>query len=88
MNEILLDGTTITSMTEIHRTLADALSFPEWYGGTLDALHDCLCELSENTCITLRHTDELSETLGPAFPRLCRVLLTSAEENPYLKIQL
>ena len=88
MKTIILDGSAVTSMAEIHRTLADELSFPDWYGGTLDALHDCLSELNEAACISFLHADRLAETLGTAYARLCRVLSDSAEENPYLTIQL
>ena len=88
MKELILDGSAVTSLAEVHRTLAADLSFPDWYGGTLDALHDCLSELNEPVCITVLHTEKMAETLGPAFSRLCRVLSDSAEENPYLTIQL
>ena len=88
MREILIDGATVSSMEEIHHTLAESLSFPEWYGKNLDALHDCLSELSSETCITILNAEILAETLGSGYIRLCRVLSDSAEENPYLTIQM
>ena len=87
MRVAIIDGNTVASMADLHTTLAQQLNFPDWYGSNLDALHDCLCDLHEETLLTLVHGERLSETLGPAYTRLCRVLSDSAEENPYLTIQ-
>ena len=83
-----IDGISVTSMEDIHNILAQQLEFPAWYGGNLDALHDCLTELHEETVISLIHSDALLATLGPAYTRLCRVLSDAAEENHYLKLHL
>lgn len=88
MRIAIIDGSAITSMTDIHAALAQQLSFPAWYGGNLDALHDCLTDLHEETMVSLVHGEALQDTLGPAYTRLCRVLSDSAEENPYLTVQL
>ena len=88
MKFAILDGNSVTSMEDIHQSLAQQLDFPAWYGGNLDALHDCLSDLHEETTISLVHGEALLETLGPAYGRLCRVLSDSAEENPYLKLHL
>lgn len=88
MKYAIIDGSAVVSMEDVHKSLAQQLSFPEWYGGNLDALHDCLTELHEEAEITVVHPDALLETLGPAYARLCRVLSDSADENPYLKLQL
>ena len=88
MRIAIIDGSAITSMTDIHAALAQQLSFPAWYGGNLDALHDCLTGLHQETVVSLIHGEALQETLGPAYTRLCRVLSDSAEENPYLTVQL
>lgn len=39
-----LDGISIKERG--HDYLAEALSFPDYYGKNLDALYDCLCEIS------------------------------------------
>ena len=49
--------------------LAQALGFPEWFGGNWDALEDCLCDLSwrrgDGHVIVLRGADALgAEDLG------------------------
>lgn len=66
------------SLAAIHDQLAQALAFPRWYGKNLDALHDCLTDLKQDTTITL---------LYPKLrPGLCRVLEDSAQENPHIHI--
>ena len=69
-----------TGMTAIHAELAQALSFPAWYGNNLDALHDCLTGISQDIRITLLEPDLL--------PGLCRVLKDCAEENPHIQLFL
>ena len=88
MKHAIIDGGAVTSMAEVHRLLAEQLDFPHWYGNNLDALHDCLTELAGETCIEIFRPELLAETLGSGYVRLCRVLSDSAEENPYLQIQL
>ena len=88
MKVAIIDGGAVTAMGDIHRLLVEQLAFPDWYGGNLDALHDCLTDLQEETQITLLQPELLAETLGSGYVRLCRVLSDSAEENPYLTIQL
>lgn len=88
MKQVIIDGSAVSSMADIHRVLAEELQFPEWYGANLDALHDCLTEISEETQIVLLGSDALAAVLGSGYTRLYRVLTDSAEENPYLNIQL
>lgn len=86
MKHAIIDGTVIRSMEDLHCLLAEQLSFPDWYGKNLDALHDCLTDLHEETQIAVLHAELLEETLDSSYMRLCRVLADSAEENPYLTI--
>ena len=88
MKFAVIDGNAVTSMEDIHKMLAQQLAFPEWYGGNLDALHDCLTDLHEETELSIVHSETLSATLGPAYVRLTRVLSDAAEENPWLKLHL
>ena len=58
--------------------LAEALEFPDWYGENLDALYDCLTDLGEPVCLTVREPQLL--------PALERVLEDAAGENPLLEV--
>ena len=65
-------------MEAIHRQLSEALDFPDWYGANLDALYDCLTDLGEPVCLTVREPQLL--------PALERVLEDAAGENPLLEV--
>lgn len=45
MKQITLDCRGIADKDQLHAALAQALAFPDWYGGNLDALYDCLTDL-------------------------------------------
>lgn len=82
MKEILLDCANIDSPREFHHALAETLSLPAWYGHNLDALHDCLTALPEDTSLTLLHFDVLGKwSIG-----FRRVLEDSCKENPHLTV--
>ena len=49
MKEITINCATIASMAEMHDILALELNLPQWYGRNLDALHDCLTDLREES---------------------------------------
>lgn len=53
MKEIILDCAQTLDETQLHQALFQALSLPEWYGHNLDALFDCLTELSDRTHLIL-----------------------------------
>ena len=72
---------------ELHRALAEGLRFPAWYGGNLDALHDCLTALNEPTELIVRGKTALDELLGRRANAFHRVLDDSAEENPNLTVR-
>lgn len=42
MNIVILDGQEFASSAELHQQLKDKLHLPDFYGGNLDALWDCL----------------------------------------------
>ena len=44
---ITLDAQRMESREQAHRYLREQLQFPEHYGGDLDALYDCLTELTD-----------------------------------------
>ena len=56
--QIHLNGNDITNREQLHDALSEALELPEWYGRSLDALYDCLTDLS-----VLRDAAEENELL-------------------------
>ena len=55
MRQIEIDGNAIFTSPDLHKTLAEALSFPEYYGNNLDALYDCLTEIDQDTLLILNN---------------------------------
>lgn len=74
-----IDCGSIGSREELHRTFAEALSFPDWYGHNLDALHDCLASLSGT--VRLENWETAEARLGKYGRNAKKVLLQSALEN-------
>ena len=77
MKTVFLTGDNLT-----HDALAEAFGFPEYYGGNLDALHDCLTEIGEETAIVMTDMDEENPQARPFLD----VLADSARENPRLSL--
>ena len=85
---IRLDGNRITNRKDMAVYMKEIFSFPETFGGNLDALHDCLSEVNADTVIQL---DE--ETLRTVCDekyawKVMRVLLDETEDNPHIRVKL
>lgn len=84
MNYVMIDGSVLCSKDHLHDVLARELHFPAWYGRNLDALHDCLTDLTENTQISVIHANCADAELQQYLSRVLRVIRDSAEENDRL----
>ena len=86
MNRVQLSARAWRTEQDVHQALAQALSFPDYYGHNLDALHDCLTELNG--------TQLVIEDCASAAGRIERwgafltVFSDAAMENPSLSIRL
>ena len=86
MREITIDCRGFIPRSALHKTFAKALSFPDHYGNNLDALHDCLTSIGEDTSLLLLHWEAAEKDLGKYAQALKRVLTDSANQNPHLHI--
>ena len=82
----VLDGSSVGNRETLHRVLAAGLQFPDWYGGNLDALHDCLTEITQPTELVIRGSNALETALGSYAAAFRRVLADSAAQNDALTI--
>lgn len=71
----------------VHAYLASMLDFPSYYGNNLDALLDCLTDISHPVRIALvRMRDE--GPLAQWFDKLALALMIAGRENPSLDIEI
>lgn len=76
--EYHIDCAGLENARELHLLLAQALSFPDYYGHNLDALFDCLCSLPGPVRLILQNWDP-----AVSWANGFELVLTDAhEENP------
>lgn len=81
MKEYTIDCARIDGPREFHFVLARQLDLPPWYGNNLDALHDVLTALTEETHLTFVNF--------PAFAAGFRRCMEDAQKaNPLLRITI
>ena len=85
MITILLDGA-VLDRTTLHDLFSRELSFPAWYGRNLDALYDCLTDLSEDVELHLQNWESWEDARYAR--NLLRLFYRAAEENPHLHITM
>ena len=86
MQRVIVSAAAWDTPEKAHEALAQALAFPDYYGGNLDALHDCLTDLSD-TQLVITDCGAASKQMGK-WPGFLSVFCDAAEENPGLKIRL
>ena len=85
MKYVVLNCEELYERRRAHRYLAKTLEFPDYYGKNLDALFDCLTELSDCT-IVLKGADVLRQAGGYGV-RVLQVLEEAAQANPHLCLE-
>ena len=88
MAKVVLNGKEIVSEQQLHELLSQTLNFPEWYGKNLDALFDCLTDVTDETEILIIESDDLISKLGQRALLFLTVLRDAAIENSNIKISV
>lgn len=70
---IVLNGDRMDSRTAIHAELKQKLSLPDYYGGNLDALNDCLGERTGQEPVVIEHSADFLGACGEYAARVLRV---------------
>ena len=86
MKNITIDCRGFVPRSDLHKAFADALAFPDHYGNNLDALHDCLTDISEDTRIHLVNWADAEEKFGNYARSAKRAILEAAIENKNLAV--
>ena len=82
----VIDCTNATSKEALHQYLKEVLHLPDYYGGNLDALFDCLTEIGSPTCLVLQNTQRLLP-LGDYGEALLSTFRDAALENPNVTLE-
>lgn len=88
MRKITLDIEKMRSLPMLHKYLHTALALPEYYGANLDALYDCLTEMSEPTELVVPKKVADEAYLGWYGQQFLQMLEDAAAVNEALQITL
>ena len=86
MKEITIDCRGFVPRSDLHKAFADALSFPDHYGNNLDALHDCLTEISGK--VRLLDWEAAEVHLGTYGKQAKKVIAAAALHNTDLDLYI
>ncbi|MCQ2507336.1 MAG: barstar family protein [Dorea sp.] len=81
--QYFVDATKLTDKDASHAYLKEALDLPDYYGGNLDALFDCLSEMNETEIVV-----ENVENAGEYYVRIITIMLGASQENDGLEITI
>lgn len=88
MRKIVIPGDIFTTEEELQDFLQEQFNFPNYYGKNLDALYDCLSELTEKTQVIVSSSIANEENLGEYGESFLTVLEEAAQDNDELKIKI
>ena len=88
MKKIVLELEKMRSLPMLHKYLHTALALPEYYGANLDALYDCLTEMSESTELVVPKKVADEAYLGWYGQQFLQMLEDAAAVNEALQITL
>lgn len=83
----VLYGGALRSSRELHQLLARRLRLPDYYGGNLDALWDCLSARSQPLELILYEEEKLLQALPELGPRFLRLLEEAQLELPGFQLR-
>jgi len=86
MEERIIDCSKIQTKEDLHRIFRETLSFPDWYGSNLDALYDCLTELSGK--VRLLNWETAESNLGAYGQKAKKVIAAAALHNTDLDLYI
>lgn len=83
--KVLINCEKLLNREQAHEYLAQMLDFPEYYGKNLDALFDCLTELSDCTVVLMGGEALPHNSYGA---RVRKVMEAAAQANAGLKLEV
>ncbi|MBE5786637.1 MAG: hypothetical protein E7324_03765 [Clostridiales bacterium] len=87
MKQIHLSAAHWDTPRAAHEALKQALSFPDYYGHNLDALHDCLAEIRD-VKLVIEDGGHPAQAMPDKWPGFMTVFFLAVQENAGLDIQV
>lgn len=82
MNQIIIDGNTVKTEQDFHKTLAIQCGVTEFYGHNLDALWDLLSwGVERPVCIVWNNSEKSKNSMGVSFYGIINVLQRTKEQD-------
>lgn len=88
MKRIEIPAESFSTPEELQEYLQDTFGFPDYYGLNLDALYDCLGEISEKTQIVVSNSICDEANLGEYGERFLAVLEAAAQDNECIHLKI
>lgn len=73
MRTVIIDGGSIKSTNDFHKSIKRLLNFPEYYGENLDALWDCLTDIEMPLTIIWKDHEISAAYLNVSFTKIAKV---------------
>ena len=86
MRNVVLDLSAVSSKEALHAALAEAFSFPAYYGKNLDALFDLLTQIDAPTRLFLLNAGQLALFPGSYPEKFLETLADAQRENPLFTV--
>lgn len=86
--EVRLDTSGLRSKREVLAAIGEALAFPQWYGANLDALVDCLRDLTSPIQLVWSGSEDLQAVDPAAHAAIMDVLRSREAGEPPLRVVL
>lgn len=88
MKSVILEGKILAQQEKTQDYLKQMLELPEYYGGNLDALYDCLTELPEMEIEISMDGLEEDRVDMAYFKKLLRVFQDAQEDNEDIQVKI
>ena len=87
-NEVTIRERDILSRDALHEALATGLGFASHYGANLNALDDCLGDVSSASIVRVVRERGEDLPLAGFVDKVCVCLMRAARENPALEVEI